>query len=155
MNKLDSTWFAFLAMTIAVVGLTGLFVSYAAPIPLQRALQRDAALNEARAALATADPQAAIERLRPRLGDSAAALLPPGGPAVAGMAAGAMAARIEAERTAMHERLGRDAETVALRLRWLLGIVTLMAAIFGMGILGIATRQPTRDPGSEPAKPAR
>ena len=52
MQKTDPTWYAFLAMTFAVVGLTGLFASFAAPLPLARALARDAALNEAQAALA-------------------------------------------------------------------------------------------------------
>ena len=135
MRKIDSTWYAFLAMTVAVVGLTGVFATYAAPIPLQRALQRDAALNDARAALAGPEPQAALEKLKPRLGDSATSLFPVGGD---------MMARIEAERVAMHERLARDAAYAALRLRWLLGVVTAMAALFAVAILGIAARSAAR-----------
>ena len=34
-------------MTFVVVGLTGLFATFAAPLPLQRALLREAALDEA------------------------------------------------------------------------------------------------------------
>ncbi len=131
MQRPDSTWFAFLVMTVAVVGLTGIFATYAGPIPLQRALQRDAALNEARAALSGPEPQAALDRLRPRLGDSAAALLPIGGD---------MSARIEAERLAMHTRLAADAADTATRLRWLLGVVTSMSALFAACILGIAAK---------------
>ncbi len=135
MRKIDSTWFAFLVMTVAVVGLVGIFATYAAPIPLQRALQRDAALNEARAALAGPEPQAALEKLKQRLGESAAALLPFGGD---------MAARIEAERLAMHARLERDAAYTASRLRWLLVAITTMGAVFAAAILGIAIRSTVR-----------
>ncbi|MCX7383887.1 MAG: hypothetical protein NT133_21265 [Alphaproteobacteria bacterium] len=135
MRKIDSTWYAFLVMTVVVVGLTGVFATYAAPIPLQRALQRDATLNAAREVLAEPEPQAALEKLRPRLGDSAASLFPFGGD---------MAARIEAERLAMHVRLERDAAYTASRLRMLLGVVTTMAAVFAACILGIAARSTAR-----------
>ena len=37
-------WVAFLAMCFAVVGLAGLFASYAAPVPYERAFARIAAL---------------------------------------------------------------------------------------------------------------
>ena len=43
MKKIDPTWFAFLAMTFVVVGLTGVFATFATPLPLYRALSRDAA----------------------------------------------------------------------------------------------------------------
>ena len=76
MQRIDPTWFAFLAMAFAVVGLTGAFASFAAPLPLHRALTREAALDDALIAVSAPDPKAALEALRPRLGDSAAALLP-------------------------------------------------------------------------------
>ncbi len=126
-----ATWAAFLAMTIAVVGLVGLFATYACVLPLQRAMARDRALDDATAALHDADPAAAMEALRPRLDDSAAALLPVGGD---------MPARIAAERTAMHARLSADAEVTAVRVRWMIGIVTVMSIVFGAAILKIASR---------------
>jgi hypothetical protein len=129
MQKPDPTWFAFLAMAFLVVGLTGLFASYAAPLPLARALARDAALDAAQEALAAPDPAAALEALRPRLGDSAAALLPAGGD---------MPARIAAERRAMHARLEAEADATASRLRMLIMVVTVMAGAFGAVILGAA-----------------
>lgn len=145
MQRIDPTWFAFLAMAFAVVGLTGAFASFAAPLPLHRALSRDAALDDALIAVAAPDPKAALEALRPRLGDSAAALLP---------IAGDMPARIAAERRAMRTRLTADAETTATRLRWLLGIVTLTSALFGGILMGAAARQNTgvqnrRNPAAE------
>lgn len=126
-----ATWSAFLAMVFVVVGLAGLFASYAVPLPLQRALARDAALDAALAAAHGPDPAKALEALRPQLGDSAGALLPPSGD---------MAEKIAAERTAMHARLAAEADAVATRTRWLLGVITVMAAVFGVAILHMARR---------------
>jgi hypothetical protein len=127
----SATWTAFLVMTFVVVGLTGLFATFAAPLPLQRALLRDAALDEALAAAHGPDAQAAIEMLRPRLAETAAALLPVGGD---------MDARIAQARTAMHASLRAEADAEARRLRWLICIVTLMGAVFGAAILHVSQR---------------
>ncbi|MCW3477447.1 hypothetical protein [Limobrevibacterium gyesilva] len=132
MRKVDGTWIAFLAMAFAVVGLTGLFATFAAPLPLQRAVARDAALDAALVAASGPDAAAALEQLRPRLGDSADALLPPQGD---------MAARIAQERLAMHQRLLAEAEATAIRLRWLICIATVMAAVFGAAIVGVSARK--------------
>ncbi len=126
-----STWSAFLAMVFVVVGLAGLFASYAVPLPLQRALARDATLDAALLAAHGPDPAAALEALRPQLGESADALLPPSGD---------MAARIAAERTAMHARMLAESDAVALRTRWMLAVITLMGAVFGIAILHIGRR---------------
>ena len=133
MQKPDSTWFVFLILTFAVVGMTGMFATFAAPIALQRAVLRDEALDAARAALAAPNPAAALEALRPRLDDSAAALLPIGGN---------MEARIAAERIAMHARMMIDHEATALRLRWLMAVVTIGSAAFGAAILASAGGRP-------------
>lgn len=121
-----ATWTAFLAMAFIVVGLAGMFASYAAPLPLERAMAREAALDSALQATHAPDPAAAIEALRDRLGDSADALLPVGGD---------MPARIAAERLAMRTRLSAEAGAEASRLRLLIGIVTLMGAAFGAAVL--------------------
>jgi hypothetical protein len=128
----DPTWSAFLAMAFVVVGLAGLFASYAVPLPLQRALARDAALDAALAAARGPDPKAALEALRDRLGDSADAVLAPGPD---------IAAKITAERAAMRGRLETEAGVVALRTRVILGVVTAMAAVFGVAILHMARRR--------------
>ena len=112
--------------------MTGMFATFAAPIALQRAVLRDEALDAARAALAAPNPAAALEALRPRLDDSAAALLPIGGN---------MEARIDAERIAMHARMRIDHEATALRLRWLMAVVTIGSAAFGAAILASAGRR--------------
>ena len=87
----------FLVMAFAVVGLVGIYASFAAPLPLQRALARDTALDAALAAAASPDPQAALKALARRLGDSA-------GPLAGGDPA-TLPARIQAERIAMRASL--------------------------------------------------
>ena len=125
------TWSAFLAMAFVVVGLAGLFASYAVPLPLQRALAREAALDAAQAALRAPDPARALAALRPELGDSADALLPPSGD---------MTRKIAAERIAMRARLEAESAAVAVRARILLAIVTLMGALFGAALLHMGRR---------------
>jgi hypothetical protein len=133
MDSTRNTWMAFLAMTFLIVGLTGLFATFSAPLPLQRALARDATLDEALADSRRPDAAAAIEALRPRLAESADAILPVGGD---------MDARIGAERAAMRGRLTLEADVTALRLRWMICIVTLTCAVFGVAILAFSRRAP-------------
>jgi hypothetical protein len=119
---------AFLAMAFVIVGLAGIFASFAAPLPLHRALLRDAALDAASEAARAPDPQAALAALAPRLGDSAAALAV-GDP-------GKLPERIQAERTAMRARFLAEADVLGLRLRVLIGVLTLAAGGFGLAMAG-------------------
>jgi hypothetical protein len=114
-----------------VVGLTGLFASYAVPLPYQRAMARDAALDDALAAAHGADPQAALAALRDRLGDSADAVLQGGAD---------IDARIARERIAMHARLRAEADEVATRTRWLICVITIMGGAFGAAVAHLARR---------------
>jgi hypothetical protein len=124
----------FMAMAFAVVGMTGLLAVTIAPLPLHRALQREAVLDEA---LAAAGNRAALEALRPRLGDSAAAVLAPGAD---------VPAQVAAERIAQRARRIAEAEATGRRLMIMLGIVTLLAAAFGVGMLMAGRRiAPDRD----------
>jgi len=130
MARPTGTLAAFLAVTILVVGLTGLFACFAAPLPLQRALAREVALDEAVAAARGANPAVALAALRARLGESAAALAP--GPD--------LEARIATERLAMRARFTTESEVTLTRLRWLIGVITGMAALFGVALLHLAAR---------------
>jgi hypothetical protein len=124
----------FMAMAFAVLGMTGLLAVTIAPLPLHRALQREAVLDEA---LAAAGNRAALEALRPRLGDSAAAVLAPGAD---------VPAQVAAERIAQRARRIAEAEATGRRLMVMLGIVTLLAAAFGVGMLMAGRRiAPDRD----------
>jgi hypothetical protein len=128
-GRTGGPWIAFLAMCFAVVGLVGLFASFATPLPLERALARDEVLDEVLALSAQPHPEAALEALRPRLDDSAGAVLPPGGD---------MQARVAGERAAMRARFRLEADATAARVRLMIGIVTVMAAVFGAAILRFA-----------------
>ena len=68
----------FLAMAIAVVGLLGVVATVVTPLPLERAMARDATLDEVQAALGQPNAQQMVDALRTRLGESAAAILPLG-----------------------------------------------------------------------------
>jgi hypothetical protein len=121
-----STWMAFLAVAFAVVGLTGIFGTYAAPLPLQRALAREAALDDALTAAHMPQPQSGVEVLRPRLAESAEAVLP---------LSADEDARIAGERAAMRARFIAEAEAEGKRLRLMIGVVTVMGAVFGAVVL--------------------
>jgi hypothetical protein len=130
---------AFLAMTFMVVGLTGLFASFAAPLPLQRAMARDAALDEA---LASGGKPEVLAGLRDRLDDSAAEVIDGTGP---------IETRVNTARAAMRAELLHDSEAVAERLRWLVVIVTVAGAIFGAAVVGASRPKevpPTTSQGS-------
>lgn len=118
-------WMAFVVMAFCVVGLTGLFATYALTIPIERAAARDAALDRV---LAGADPAT----MRDALGGDE----PGGGAAMlAGDPAG-LPDRVRADRTAMHARIVEEAEAIAARLRWLVLIVTVMGAAFACAVMG-------------------
>ncbi len=128
----NQSWIGFLFAAFAVVGMTGLFATYAAPLPLERAMLRDTTLDEALEAARGQNAQVAVEALRPRLAESAAAILPPGADFVE---------RVAKERVAMRQRFTEEAAVAGTRLRWLVGVVTVMAALFGVAVAGLAHRR--------------
>jgi hypothetical protein len=126
-GRTNYAWMAFVAMAVGIVGLVGVFATYAAPLPLERALARDAALDEALAATGRPDEAARLQALRPRLGDSADPIEQGSGP---------LAERIERERAAMRERFANEAQAVASRLRLMIVVVTVMGAGFAAAVAG-------------------
>ena len=120
----------FLLVCFAVVGLVGVMTTYVAPLPMARAVRRDTTLDQVLLAAHAANPQAALDALRPMLADSADAVLPAGQP----IDPAAIVARVAAERQAMRARLEAEQEELSLRLRVLIGVVTLMGAGFGLAI---------------------
>jgi hypothetical protein len=134
MQRPGLTWIAFLTMAFAIVGLTGIFATFGAPLPLQRALARDATLDAAVVAAHGPNPAAELDALRDRLGDSADAILPAGAD---------IDAKISRERVAMHARFLADQAATAAQLRLLIIVVTVMGAVFGAVLLNVSQR---RDP---------
>jgi hypothetical protein len=118
---------AFVAMAVGVVGLMGVFATYAAPLPLDRALAREAALDDALAAAGGPDETARLQALRPRLAESAAAVE---------QGAGSLAERIQRERVAMRERFVAEARALAGRLRLMIVVVTAVGAGFAATVAG-------------------
>jgi len=121
----------FLAMCFAVVGLTGLLALHVVRLPLERALAREAVLDRAVAASRAGDA-AAVEALRPLMGDSARVVLPAGAD---------FEARVAGERVAMRARLSAESKEVALRMQAMLGLVTLLAGGFGAMVMLAGRRE--------------
>jgi len=130
-KPISFTFAAFLVMCFATCGLIGLFANFATPVPLYRLAAREQALDDALAALTAPTPAAALEALRPRLDESADAILP---------LRPDTAARIAAERVAMRQRMLDDAHAVSQRMIVMVTSITAMAALFGVGILGLSRR---------------
>lgn len=134
----------FIAMAIAVVGMTGILAAQVSRLPLDRVMAREAVLDQA-LALSRARDTAGLQALRPLLGDSAAAILGRGEPDLVGPG---FEARLAAERTAMRLRRAGEADATAGRLRMLLIVVTIMAAGFAAAALLVGRRvAPDRKPG--------
>ncbi len=120
-------WIAFLVVLFALVGLCGLFASYAPSIPLERGIVRGAVLDRAAAAV---DGQA-LEALRPALGNLAPLVLD---------APGGLPDRIARARLTVMDEQRREAASVGYRTRLMLGVVTLLAAGLGAGIIVLVRR---------------
>ena len=116
----------FLAAGIAVVAMLGVLASYIAPLPLERAMARETVLDTL-----LASPEA-YPRLKDALADSAEAVKP--GPDLAG--------RVATERVAMRIRLAAEAGEAGTRLRLMIAVAGVMAALFGAALMGIGRRGP-------------
>ena len=130
-GKINFNLLAFVAMAFAIVGLIGIFATYAGPLPLERAMTRETALDAVLAAAQNPDPEAALTALKPQLDDSAGV--------ISGGIAG-IEQRVAGERVAMRARFAADAAATALRLRWLIGTITLMAFVFATTMMGGSIR---------------
>ncbi len=127
-----ATWTAFLLMCFALVGLTGLFATYATTIPWERALIRTGVLDQVLAAARAPDAEARLSALRPALGPDADAVL--SGP-------GDLWDRVAAERRVVLDEQGREARSVTHRVRVMVVTVTLLAALVGAGVMALASRR--------------
>lgn len=130
-GRINYNLLAFVAMAFAIVGLIGIFATYAGPLPLERAVARETALDAVLAAAKGENPEAALEALKPQLDDSAGVLN--------GDVPG-IGQRVAAERVAMRARFTADAAATGVRLRWLVGMTTLMAFVFATTMMGGAIR---------------
>jgi hypothetical protein len=130
MRGFDS-WSAFLVMLFAVVGLCGLFASYATSIPLERGLARAALLDQVLTDSAAPDSSARLRLLRPKLDSLAPMVLDGTGP---------LPDRVKAARAVVEDEQRREEASLGFRVRLMLAIVTSLAALLAVGILGLARR---------------
>ena len=120
------SWTAFLMMAFAVVGLLGAFATYAAQIPLERALARETALDQAWVA-ERSDDKTQLALLQDALGDSADKI-------------GTTEASLQAERVRMRAAFQAEAEDVGFRLRIVIAAFTVTGGLFGAFVLAIVRR---------------
>ena len=120
------SWTAFLMMAFAVVGLLGAFSTYAAQIPLDRELAREATLDQALAAERAGDT-AQIKLLQEALGDSADKI-------------GSTETSLQAERLRMRAAFQAEADDVGFRLRIVIAAFTVTGGLFGAFVLAIVRR---------------
>lgn len=131
MGRQGGVWAAFLAMCFVVVGLTGAFALYGSPVPLQRALARGAVLDQVLLAGEGPDAAGKLTALRPALGDAASTVL--SGP-------GTLTDRVVRARAAVRAEGEQEHAAASSRIRLMLVVVTLMATLFGIGVMGLARR---------------
>ncbi len=129
-------WTAFLVMLFLVVGLCGLFASYATSIPLERAVARSTLLDQALAASTAPDAPARLDALRPALGSLAAPLLDGAGP---------MPERVAQARLVITDEQRRESVSIGYRTRFMLAVVTVIAAFLAAGILALTRRMAAND----------
>lgn len=134
----DLGWAAFLLMCFAVLGLTGLFGTYGPQIPLERALVRLQVLDEAQAAATGPDSATRLAALRDPLGPLADTVVD--GP-------GSALDRIAGARATVQAEAGREAASVAHRVRLMIGSITVLAGLFGAGLMLFALKQVRQRPG--------
>jgi hypothetical protein len=114
------TWIGFLAMAFAIVGLAGLFASYALPVALDRAIAQTAQLEDG-----AAPTQA---RIVAALGEAGARPIL--------QAQNSDSAKLQAAARAILRQAAAEQDATALRLRWLIVVVSIMGALFGAAVLG-------------------
>jgi len=136
----NATWTAFLLMCFALVGLTGMFASYAVTIPLDRMTARTGVLDQVLAAARQPDAPARLTALRTYLGPDVSKTVMDG--------PGDLFDRVAAQRAVVIDEGEREARSVTYRIRVLVAVVTVAAGFVGCGIMGLSRRSAPVGPAS-------
>jgi hypothetical protein len=128
----------FLVIAFALVGLVGVLATYTVPLPLQRALAREAALDAVLQAAEGPNAAASLAALRPALGESAAAVLDSD--------EGSLASRVRSARANMQAAFLAEEAALLRRMRLLIALVTATCALFGVVILRVAGKRANSKP---------
>lgn len=123
----------FLAMAFVVVGLTGILATYAAPVPLARALRQEAVLDQALASGDASGIDALAAQFAP--GKSAS----PRGVSPQGLQTD-LPDRVAHLRVLVRQTMSAEADATAQRLRLLIIVATIAGALFGAAIMGAGRR---------------
>lgn len=119
-------------MAFVIVGLAGIFSTYAVRAPLMAALSREAVLDRVLTAAEGPNASVALAALRPALGARADAVLE--GP-------GTLVERVARERGRVLAHADAEGTALANRVRVLIGAFTIAGAVFGFAILGVGRRR--------------
>ena len=123
-------WGGFLVMAFVVLGLCGLFSTYAAQLPYQREFYAQRKLD---AAIGAPDAARRLDALREALGDDGAGAF---------TATGDLRTRIATARLVLRRHFQQQAADIALRLRIVLVVFTGAAALFGVMVVSVLRRSP-------------
>lgn len=124
----SGVWAGFLAMAFIIVGLCGLFATYAAQLPYRREAFAETRLD---AAISATDPQARLDMLREALGDDGVGAFP---------VSGDTRQRIETARRILRRHFEEQAADIALRLRIVIVVFTGASALFGLMVVSVLRR---------------
>lgn len=126
MSSSNMSLAGFMAAAVAVVATLGVLATSVAPLPLERAMAREVALDR----LLAAPDAANFASLQTALAESADAVAP--GPN--------LPARVAAERVAMRARLAAEANEAGVRLRLMIIVAGVMASVFGAALFGVGRK---------------
>ena len=127
----NAAWGGFLVMAFVVLGLCGVFATYAAQLPYQRELFAEAKLD---AAIGAPDAQDRLDRLRDTLGEDGSGAFP--------SARVDMRDKLETTRRLLRLHFQQQAADIALRLRIVLTVFTGASALFGLVVVSVLRRTP-------------
>jgi len=127
-RRIDGAWYGFLTVGFLVIGLAGIFGTYASQVPYQRGELAEQVLDRAAATHNAAE----LAGLKSELGDNAAIMARQNVP---------LAERIAAARAATRVRAADEATGVAHGLRLDIGLITVGCALFGCFLLGASGNQ--------------
>jgi hypothetical protein len=122
----------FLLTCFLFPGLIGTFASFSIPAPLIDEMHQEAALDAVLNAATPAAQQAAIKTLPNDVDDDTAAIVTNG--------KGPIAPLIAAARANMHVEVVAQARSEAYRIRLMVITMTLLGAMFGVGLMGPGKR---------------
>ncbi len=118
----------FLLTAFLFPGLIGTFASFSIPAPVVDAMHQDAALDAVLVAQNTPGEAAALANLPNAVDDDTAAIVTGG--------AGPLDQRVAAARANMRTEVVQQARDEAYKIRLMVITMTVLAAIFGVALLG-------------------